>query len=317
MGMGDMHGLTGMKWLYEVTCHGVEGADKYWADPKDWNYYPTYKKVNDLCQKLTLKQFSDICKDALLRVGEIYADEGEWFIKNKTLKIPDKSVIVMAVDETSKYFNDMKAGKLPDSYDEWNKAQETKSLMMSDISYKNFVKLQNIYHGLKDHYKIQFADVTKFNNLREKLFASEDIQGQVEQLKKFFNLDEQVSMKRYKSLQERVMSEYKAWYSPSSDKFIQFSTNSLHGDMAERYFKMDEVEAIRKGYIRISVLKGLNIESWDEPDDREFLAVQDRLNSNTSKGQPQTYWEILETGKYKIFPKDSFFYAPSFNGKKK
>jgi hypothetical protein len=113
------------------------------------------------------------------------------------------------------------------------------------------------------------------------------------------------------------MSEYKAWYNPSSDKFFQFSTNSLHGDLAEKYFKMDEVEAIRKGYIRISVLKGLNIESWEEPDDRTFLAVQDRLNSNTSKGQPQTYWEILETGKYKIFPKDSFFYAPSFNGKKK
>jgi hypothetical protein len=118
-------------------------------------------------------------------------------------------------------------------------------------------------------------------------------------------------MKRYRMLKEKAMAEYKAWYSPSSDKFMQFSFHGLHSERAEEDLKMKEPEAIKKGYIRISVHNGIYIESFNMPNSRDFLATREAVDSHTRKNQPSTIWDVLGREEYWEFTKDSFFNSES------
>lgn len=121
-------------------------------------------------------------------------------------------------------------------------------------------------------------------------------------------------MKRYNSFfKEKRMSEYKAWYSPESDYFRQFSTNGLHSDISQSELGMDEIEAVRSGYYRIFVGHELDIDSWIIPTDREFNAVKNIIEENSYKKFDGTRWSLYNQRGFYFFPKQSFLFANSIN----
>ena len=126
-----------------------------------------------------------------------------------------------------------------------------------------------------------------------------------------------INMKRYKSLKkqylllDRHMLEFKAWYNPSSNWFRQFSTNGTHLEIAEDELKMNEAEALRRGYYRIYLRKDLNIDSYKVPTDREFKAIQDIIEKNSYKKFKGTRWQVINPNHYYYFPYQSFLYAES------
>lgn len=126
-------------------------------------------------------------------------------------------------------------------------------------------------------------------------------------------------MKRYKPLlTERRMLSYKAWFSPESNKFIQFSTNGLHSEIAEEHFKMNEAEAIEDGYYRIYVGHECDIDSYKIPTEREFQAVKYIIEENSFKKFEGTRWNVATVKGFWFFPKLSFLFANKFtDGKHK
>ena len=107
------------------------------------------------------------------------------------------------------------------------------------------------------------------------------------------------------------MRSYKAWYNPSTDYFRQFNTNTLHGEIAYQELRMDETEAIQKGYYRIYCGHELNIDSWDIPDDREFNSIKYTIEANSYKKFKGTRWSIYTKPGYIFFPNQSFLFADS------
>jgi len=128
-------------------------------------------------------------------------------------------------------------------------------------------------------------------------------------------------MKKYKPLllQERRLPEWKGWYSTQSNKLIQFSTNGLHSEKAEEYFKCNEAEAIQKGYYRLYITTTeINIDSYKIPNEREFQAVKYIVEENSYKKISATRWNVETQKGFYYFPKLSFFFADSIkDGKHK
>lgn len=93
-------------------------------------------------------------------------------------------------------------------------------------------------------------------------------------------------MKKYK---ERRLSDFKAWYNPDSNFFIQFNHNLIHDDFAkEKRLGYSTDDALRKGYIRISLYNNvLSIEISKMPNDREFLSLQNIIKDNS-------YWNKIK-----------------------
>lgn len=120
-------------------------------------------------------------------------------------------------------------------------------------------------------------------------------------------------MKRYKPLFERRMHSFKAWFSPITNYFKQFSTNGLHTEIAEQELHMNEIEAIKHGYARIFVGNEIDIDTWTAPSDREFNAIKYIIQDNSYKKFEGTRWSIYTKRGFWFFPKQSFFFADSFN----
>lgn len=130
--------------------------------------------------------------------------------------------------------------------------------------------------------------------------------------------------KRYNSLFEATKWDtYKAWMNPSNDYFCRWKTNnsnnesSDHEDKAKELFNLDISRAFDKGYFRISVNDhGLNIQSKNEPTEKEFKCLQKCLSKYTNLAKIKfTIFEIKDVigkGNYYTFPKQSFFIADSF-----
>ena len=121
-------------------------------------------------------------------------------------------------------------------------------------------------------------------------------------------------MKRYKplllKLEERRLPEYKAWFAPSSNKFIQFSTNGLHSEKAEENFGCNEADAIKKGYYRLYITTTeINIDSYTIPTEREFQAVKYIIEENSFKKISATRWNVATQKGFYYFPKLSFFFS--------
>jgi len=120
-------------------------------------------------------------------------------------------------------------------------------------------------------------------------------------------------MKRYKpvfnTLVERRLSSWKAWYNPESNKLIQFNPNMIHSEIAEEELYMEETDAIKSGYYRIFVGHEVAIDSWKEPTQREFKAVQYMIEENSYKKFTDVGWQIYNRNQFWKFPKLSFLFA--------
>lgn len=125
---------------------------------------------------------------------------------------------------------------------------------------------------------------------------------------------EEFKIKKYKPLtkiEERRLPQYKAWYNPESNYFRQFSTNGLHQEISQEDLKLNEAEAIQKGYYRIFVGHECDIDSYKIPTEREFKAVQAIIEENSIKKFEGTRWNIETVKGFIFFPKLSFLFADS------
>ncbi len=113
-----------------------------------------------------------------------------------------------------------------------------------------------------------------------------------------------------KKMNERRMSEYKAWYSPKTDTLYQFNTNLLHSEIAEEKLGLEnEIEAMKAGYYRIFCGHELDVDSYKRPDEREFKAVQYAIEQNSYKKFDSTRWSVYTEKGFWFFPKLSFLFA--------
>lgn len=118
-------------------------------------------------------------------------------------------------------------------------------------------------------------------------------------------------MERYRTLKEKRLNTFKAWYNPSSDWFYQFSDIELHNEISREQLHMTSEETLRKGYIRVYAYnKTLNIESKNTPRDIEFNSVKFKLEQNTFPAHIK--FVTWDTGKkVYFFKRQSFFHAES------
>lgn len=75
--------------------------------------------------------------------------------------------------------------------------------------------------------------------------------------------------------------------------------------------KEDEIEAMKVGYYRIFCGHELDIDSYKEPDEREFKAVQYAIEQNSYKKFDSTRWSVYTEKGFWFFPKLSFLFAES------
>ena len=120
-------------------------------------------------------------------------------------------------------------------------------------------------------------------------------------------------MKRYIPLFEKRLKEYKAWYNPQSDFLHQFSSNGLHSEQAEEQLGLDEIGALKAGYYRIFVGHEVNIDSWKEPTEREFMATKYMIEENSFKKFQATRWDVYSQKGFIFFPNQSFLFADSLD----
>jgi len=181
---------------------------------------------------------------------------------------------------------------------------------MKNIEEISISKTHNMIRSLYDKYRSKFkktSDIIKAISLE--LDISENNIMQVLQ----YN---ERKLKRYKPLFEKRIREYKAWYNPNTDKFIQFHPNLIHDEIAEENFRMDNEEALKHGYYRIWIgkqfgIETCNIESQKIPTDREFIATRYVIDENSYKKFNHTHWEVVSPRKSFVFPENSFFFRDS------
>ena len=103
-----------------------------------------------------------------------------------------------------------------------------------------------------------------------------------------------VKVKIYSPLFERVNYNFKAWYSPSTDKLYRFDENLLHSEKSYEYFHLSEDQALEKNYIRVYFYNNeLNILSYRYPEDRVFVALKYKLKDYITLSKlKRVVWEV-------------------------
>lgn len=118
-------------------------------------------------------------------------------------------------------------------------------------------------------------------------------------------------MERYKSIfQEKRYDTFKAWFNPDSNWSYIFNSNLIHSEIALKQLKMDEFDALKKGYYRMYIYKNaINIESYTIPSEQQFLTTQYFLKDITYPAKIHySMWQIENPDKIIHFPHQSFFF---------
>jgi len=136
-----------------------------------------YRHYAEEIAKLSYKEMRDSIWNGLLRVKKIYGSEGEWVIKDKILKIPNGSTLLVLKYPASTwkysimdFMTNLRAGKLkefskdlPD--DEINDAY-------SDYIWKHSPQLKLVKDNKLDKlYKVIFLNAQEFDGIKKRFFS--------------------------------------------------------------------------------------------------------------------------------------------------
>ena len=92
----------------------------------------------------TQEDIKEAVSKALYRIGQVYQDEGEWVLKDSTLRIPPDSTLVVALDSLTKYKKDLAWwDTLTPEQQAYEQSRPTQSWF-----YKDYLTAQALSHAL-------------------------------------------------------------------------------------------------------------------------------------------------------------------------
>jgi len=125
------------------------------------------------------KEINELLWNALLKIGEVYSDESEWVIKNKTFKIPSNSKLFVLIASFNR-LNDLidyciKNNKSLDSLTKEEKEKyiigdDSVYLFMNDDAIQKRIDYGIMIKNLEKKYNVYPYDRIKFENAKKRFF---------------------------------------------------------------------------------------------------------------------------------------------------
>lgn len=122
------------------------------------------KKIKELFN-IGFQNVYKIFYESLIRIGNVYKDEGEWILKDNQLKLPDETVVFLSIPNYE-YYQAYIAGELPEK-EAYFLRYEIEGIWSDIIKFKNKVKyiIKNI--NSERFKELQTAILNKRKNIKE------------------------------------------------------------------------------------------------------------------------------------------------------
>jgi hypothetical protein len=124
---------------------------------KNAHYYSFFEDILKMSNKELEKVFINSFKKD---IGSVYQDEGEWVVKNTSLKIPNKSYLYVLMHFTESDIKNFKENK-------WDGFE----LMRYEDKIKEEILLRNSLEKIENKYIIKYISNKKWDEIRTKHFT--------------------------------------------------------------------------------------------------------------------------------------------------
>ena len=135
--------------IFRMACEEIL------KEPDNAHYY---RFLNDVL-KLSDKEISDIITESFKKyIGVIYADEGEWIVKDGALNVPHNSYLYVLIDYTDEDIKDYQDGK-------WDAFQlmRQEDYIKRDIEFKD--KIYKL--GIDKKYNLKFINGIEWERIKK------------------------------------------------------------------------------------------------------------------------------------------------------
>jgi len=188
----ELKGSKHKQLFYDATYYSLFNMGWDWS-----KVLPKIKNIKSLTTFLTRKINTDFSKktgadynikekevnellwNALLKIGEVYSDESEWVIKNKTFKIPSDSklfVLIGSFDrlndlidyciDNNKQFDSLK----DEEKEKYIKGDDSVYLFMKEDAIQKRIDYGIMIKNLNKKYDVYPYDRIKFENAKKRFF---------------------------------------------------------------------------------------------------------------------------------------------------
>ena len=188
----ELKGSKHKQLFYDATYYSLFNMGWDWS-----KVLPKIKNIKSLTTFLTRKINTDFSKktgadynikekevnellwNALLKIGEVYSDESEWVIKNKTFKIPSDSklfVLIGSFDrlndlidyciDNNKQFDSLK----DEEKEKYIKGDDSVYLFMKEDAIQKRIDYGIMIKNLEKKYNVYPYDRIKFENAKKRFF---------------------------------------------------------------------------------------------------------------------------------------------------
>jgi len=188
----ELKGSKHKQLFYDATYYSLFNMGWDWSKKlpkinniKKLSIFLTRKINTDFSDKtgvkynLEEKDVRDLLWNALLRIGEVYHDESEWILKDKTLKIPSKSKLFILVNPINRltdlitYCIDKEKSIDSLTDEEKNKyitEEDGVFLFMNDTIVQKRIDYGIMAKKLEKKYNVFLYDKEKFDKAKQRFF---------------------------------------------------------------------------------------------------------------------------------------------------